>query len=115
MVNLVFTNTTGSGTRAGNVLSFEAADIFGPGPANTTLTVGRVRFTVTGNVATDGVDVKSGAFNPGFDVSLDNFNNVITPTFNGASVNFVPEPTAVSLVALALASAGLAARRRPRD
>ncbi len=108
-----------SSSQMGNVLSFEAGT-FGAGPASTTFAIGTIEFQVSSNVARDGPDIFSGAFNVGFDDIFDNQGVRITDSasFGSATVGVpvVPGlglPGLLLLAALFTASAFRELRRSP--
>ncbi len=94
-----------SSSQMGNVLTFEAGT-FGAGPASTTFAIGTIEFQVSSNVARDGPDIFSGAFNVGFDDIFDNQGVRITDSasFGSASVG-VPVVPGLGLPGLLLLTA----------
>jgi hypothetical protein len=99
----------------GFVYTFESAtlsasnyayDTFGP------MKIGEIWFEVQPAVATDGIDITSGFFNPGVDAILDAANNSIGAVFGDARVDaFAPEPGTATLLGLGLLGLTLAGRR----
>ena len=105
-------------SQKGNVLTFEAAT-FGLGPVATTFAIGTIEFRVSSNVATDGPDIFSGAFNVGFDAIFDNAGVGITgsASFGSASVGAPVVPglglPGLALLAALFTAAALRELRRP--
>ena len=96
------------GNRGYRYVHFEAGAI-GSGPAGVSFEIGQILFLVTSNVASDGVDIRSGLFG-GPDGIFDNLGGDLgsTAMFNTAAVN-IPEPATGLLVALGLLGLRLAA------
>ena len=90
-------------TSLGRVWGYFAQAITpGSGPTSGSIPIGTIHFTVTIPV-TDGLaDLTPGFFNPGSDGALDNLGNALTPTFQPAYVNVVPEPASAALLGLSL-------------
>ena len=103
-----------TGSQAGSVLTCEAAT-FGVGPSLATVAIIDLVFQVTANVESDGLDIETGLFNPGFDGVFDNQQSslVASAIFGQAAVNLlVPEPGTGLLVGLALLGFALRSRKR---
>ncbi|MCH2170758.1 PEP-CTERM sorting domain-containing protein [Myxococcota bacterium] len=103
--------------RFGALYSFDGAST-GNGPASTSLTFARVVFsTNNANVIFDGADIFAGQFG-GQDGFCDNAQpncNTVTPSFVGdITVNPIPEPGTLALLAGGLGTLVLAGRRRAR-
>lgn len=89
------------GNGLGEIRTFEAGT-FGSGPVGPSLfVVGSISFTAAnpGGDASD-IDILPGEFNSLIDMSFDNSvpGQRIVPTFVGASVTVIPEPTCVGLL-----------------
>jgi hypothetical protein len=101
--------------RAGRVLTFEA-ETLGLGPADATFTIGTLELRVGAHVATDGLDIVTGLWNPGVDGLFDNAGVSLAGVaqWGGAAIDAVPEPSSVLLISCglaALAASGSAGRR----
>lgn len=99
----------------GRVNSFEAAT-FGAGPVSSTFRIGSISFTATAPVTNGVLDVTPGLLNAGIDGIFDNASGDLGPgaIFVGGLVNFVPEPSSRSILALSAAGLWAVRRRRPR-
>ncbi|QEF98976.1 hypothetical protein Mal15_30340 [Stieleria maiorica] len=77
--------------------------------------VGSISFTAVNPIGnTSDIDITLGEFVSAFDQSFDNSGNRITPTFQGASITVVPEPSAI-VVLCAAGGAMMFLRRRRRS
>jgi len=79
----------------------------GTGPFSTTLTFARIVFQTTANVITDGEDI----FTEGLIGGNASGSTIFDAAYNGASVNLLPEPGAVSLLVLSIGGLVIAGRR----
>jgi hypothetical protein len=97
----------------GFVYTFEAGTC-GNGPTDTfgAFKIGEIHFQVNSSVMTDGFDIESGFFNVGTDGAFSNPGQPIDMTFGSASLDQIPEPATLVLVAAGLAA--FAARTRIR-
>ncbi len=99
-------------TSLGRVWGYFAQAITpGSGPTSGSIPIGTIHFTVTTPLTDGFADLTPGFFNPGIDGALDNLGNLLTPTFQPAYVNVVPEPASAAL--LSLGALLLAVRRHP--
>jgi hypothetical protein len=121
-----------TGLVAGRLNSFDSATLYTPLPrtglaytvgtftatAPARYRVGQVFFTVNaGFVISDGADIFAGAFNAGFDVSVNGLYQPVTMNFGTASLNakLIPEPGTVSLLGMGLIGLVLVRRRSRRS
>lgn len=101
-----------SPTLAGEIFSLAALSV-GPGVVDAPFEIAILEFLVTGNVASDGVDVVTGLFNAPVDGLFDSMGANIASgaVFRGGTVN-VPEPaTGLLVMAGVLGLAGWGRRR----
>jgi len=97
-----------SGSQAGSVFVFDGTSL-GPGPFNTTLTFARLVFVTSfARAPVDGDDI----FAFGVFGGNEGGSTIGDVTFNGASVNGIPEPGTVTLLGLGVSAFALSARRR---
>lgn len=86
--------------RAGLLYTFEAATL-GVGPVSRTFSIGSIEFRVGAGVLVDGPDLRLGFFNTGVDGIFDNEGRDLgaAAVLETATVNAVPEPHGLLLVA----------------
>ena len=97
----------------GFVFTFEAGTC-GSGPTSSfgSFRIGEIQFQINDTVASGGVDVQAGFFNAGADGAFSNPGLPLAMTFGSASIDKIPEPATLGLVALGLVFWGLWSRYR---